>query len=91
MQRAVLGAEASCIVSGSFNGFICPCFQLRGCGCSELPELIFGFIFMIWFSVFGRKRFGVFCKSTCLNDLFSAVSVCWLVGGWTSVRTKVPL
>ena len=74
------------------ESFSCPCLQLQGLGFSELPELIFGFIFM--FLVF-LIYLELFLWSSACVDLFgrpvSAVSVCLFVSVWTSVRTKVPL
>ena len=74
------------------ESFSCPCLQLQGLGFSELPELIFGFIFM--FLVF-LTYLELFLGSSAWVDLFgrlvSAVSVCLFVSVWTSVRTKVPL
>ena len=74
------------------ESFSCPCLQLQGLGFSELPELIFGFIFM--FLVF-LIYLELFLGSSACVDLFgrlvSVVSACLFVSVWTSVRTKVPL
>ena len=74
------------------ESFSCPCLQLQGLGFSELPELIFGFIFM--FLVF-LIYLELFLGSSAWVDLFgrlvSSVSVCLFVSVWTSVRTKVLL
>ena len=43
------------------ESFSCPCLQLQGLGFSELPELIFGFIFMFGFSDLSGTVFVVFC------------------------------
>ena len=32
MQKAVLGAEAACVIPGSSKEFICPCLHLQGLG-----------------------------------------------------------
>ena len=74
------------------ESFSCPCLQLQGLGFSELPELIFGFIFMFLVFLISLE---LFLWSSVFVDLFgrpvSAVSECLFVSVWTSVRTKVPL
>ena len=71
------------------ESFSCPCLQLQGLGFSELPELIFGFIFVfLVFLIYLELFLG---SSACVDLLGRLVSVCLFVSVWTSVRTKVPL
>ena len=53
------------------ESFSCPCLQLQGLGFSELPELIFGFIFMfLVFLIYLELFCGLLHVWICLDDLF---------------------
>ena len=85
MQKAVLEAEAACVIPGSSREFQLPLSAVTGLGFSELPELIFGFIFMflvfLIYSYLSGTVFVVFCMcgpvwTTCFRCFCVPVCQC---------------